>query len=124
QYLYQAVKKIFTAVPELGGMINISHGELYTTCLSALPATRGGKITCPRCSKIPEWKILSNSLSAMKKGMEEVAPNAELISWLYMPQPQSQSFDSPNELADWVYTIPSNTPPGVILQFNFESGVE
>lgn len=123
-YLYEAVKKIFTAVPELGGIVNISHGELYTTCLSALPATGGGQITCPRCSKIPEWKILYHSLTAMKKGMAAAAPGAELISWLYMPQPQWQSADSENHLADWVYEIPSHTPPGVILQFNFESGVE
>ena len=27
QYLYQSVNKIFKEVPELGGMINISHGE-------------------------------------------------------------------------------------------------
>jgi hypothetical protein len=26
-------------------------------------------------------------------------------------------------LADWVYEIPAHTPDGVILQFNFESGV-
>lgn len=124
QYLYEAVNKIFAAVPELGGIINISHGELYTTCLSALPATGGGKITCPRCSRMPEWKILYHSLTAMKKGMEEISPDAELISWLYMPEPQAQSSNSANELADWVYEIPSHTPEGVILQFNFESGVE
>ncbi len=28
QYLYEAVNKIFMAVPDLGGIINISHGEL------------------------------------------------------------------------------------------------
>ncbi|MDD4144539.1 MAG: hypothetical protein PHN68_07880 [Prolixibacteraceae bacterium] len=121
QYLYEAVNKIFKAVPDLGGIINISHGELYTTCLSALPATGGGHIDCPNCSKIPQWEILSNSLSAMKWGMEEVSPEAELISWLYMPQPQTQNMI--HTLADWVYTIPAHTPEGVILQFNFESGV-
>lgn len=124
QYLYEAVNKIFTAIPELGGIVNISHGELYTTCLSALPATGGGTITCPRCSKIPKWEILHNSLSAMRRGMEDAAPKAELISWLYMPQPQAQSAGSANYLADWVYEIPGNTPKGVVLQFNFESGIE
>ena len=121
QYLYEAVNKIFTTVPDLGGIINISHGELYTTCLSALPATGGGHIDCPNCSKIPQWEILYNSLSAMKQGMKDASPEAELISWLYMPQPQTQAMS--HTLADWVYTIPANTPEGVILQFNFESGV-
>ncbi len=124
QYLYEAVNKIFKAVPELGGMINISHGELYTTCLSALPATGGGFIDCPRCSKVEPWEILYASTSAMKRGMADASPDAELISWLYMPQPQSQSLINQHNLADWVYTIPAHTPEGVILQFNFESGVK
>ena len=36
KYLYESVNKIFKAVPELGGMINITHGERGTTCLSAV----------------------------------------------------------------------------------------
>ncbi|MEO9004769.1 MAG: hypothetical protein ABI288_08525, partial [Ginsengibacter sp.] len=51
-------------------------------------------------------------------------PDAELISWLYMPQPQSQSSTSADTLASWVYDIPAHTPKGVVLQFNFTSGVE
>lgn len=124
QYLYEATNKIFKAIPELGGLINISHGERYTTCLSSLSATGQGHINCPRCSKLPPWKILSNSLSAMEKGIHDASPDAELISWLYMPQPQSQSSTSVDTLASWVYDIPAHTPKGVVLQFNFTSGVE
>ena len=124
QYLYEATNKIFKAIPELGGLINISHGERFTTCLSALTATGQGHIECPRCSKLPPWQILSNSLSAMEKGIHESSPGAELISWLYMPQPQSQSSTSADTLAGWVYDIPAHTPKGVVLQFNFTSGVE
>lgn len=123
-YLYEATNKIFKAVPELGGMINISHGERYTTCLSSLSATGEGRITCPRCSKMPPWQILYHSLSAMEKGMHDADPNAELISWLYMPQPQTQSSTSVDTLAGWVYELPAHTPEGVIFQFNFTSGVE
>lgn len=124
QYLYEATKKIFSEIPELGGLINISHGERYTTCLSSLSATGQGKIVCPRCSAIAPWEILDHSLSAMEKGIHEASPDAELISWLYMPQPQSQSSISVDTLAGWVYDIPAHTPKGVILQFNFTSGVE
>lgn len=124
EYLYEATKKIFKAIPDLGGLINISHGERYTTCLSSLSATGQGHIECPRCSKLPPWQILYNSLSAMEKGIHESSPDAELISWLYMPQPQSQSSTSADTLASWVYDIPAHTPKGVILQFNFTSGVE
>jgi len=124
-YLYESVNRIFKAVPELGGMINITHGERGTTCLSAVSATSDykGKIKCPRCSQKEPWEILYASLSAMEQGMHDAAPDAELISWLYMPQPQRFVTGDSYALADWVYDLPAHTPEGVILQFNFESGV-
>jgi len=120
QYLYESVNTIFKGVPELGGLINISHGERPTTCLSALTAMGEGHIDCPRCSGKAPWEILHESLSAMQRGMHDAAPEAELISWLYMPQSTGRRG---SDLADWVYEIPAHTPAGVILQFNFESGV-
>ncbi len=124
-YLYESVNKIFSAVPELGGMINITHGERGTTCLSAIPAISDyrGKINCPRCSHKEPWEILHASLSAMEQGMHDAAPEAELVSWLYMPQPQRFVTGDSYALGDWVYDLPAFTPKGVILQFNFESGV-
>jgi len=121
KYLSESVNTIFKAVPELGGLINISHGERPTTCLSALSAVGEGHIDCPRCSRKAPWEILYASLSAMEQGMHAAAPAAELISWLYMPQARGPNREG---LADWVYEIPAHTPKGVILQFNFESGVK
>ena len=115
EYLYEVVNRIFKEIPELGGIINISHGERETTCLSSLPCQNPwekGKIKCPRCSEKAPWEILYASLSAMERGMHDAAPDAELISWHYMGQ-----------LADWVYEIPAHTPKGVVLQFQFETGV-
>ena len=111
-YLYESVNKIFRAVPELGGMINITHGERGTTCLSAVAATSdyAGKIDCPRCSHKEPWEILHASLSAMEQGMHDAAPEAELISWLYMPQPQRFVTGDSYALGDWVYDIPAHTP--------------
>lgn len=114
-YLYQVVNTIFKEIPDLGGMINISHGERATTCASTLAAAGGGTNNCPRCSNKAQWEILYASLSAMEKGMHDAAPEAELISWHYM--------GTSNEYPDWVYEIPSHTPEGVILQFQFETGV-
>ncbi len=124
-YLYESVYKIFKAVPDLGGMINITHGERGTTCLSAVSAVSDyrGKIHCPRCAGKKPWEILYASLSAMEQGMHDAAPDAELISWLYMPQPQNYRTGDSYALADWVYDLPAHTPEGVVLQFNFESGV-
>jgi hypothetical protein len=114
QYLYDSTNWLFRQVPGLGGILNISHGERVTTCLSRLGATENGTVPCPRCGSIPHWEILHRSLSAMRKGMNEASPSAEFISWLYMPQPAP--------LAEWVYELPHHTPEGIILQFNFESG--
>ncbi|MCK5802188.1 MAG: hypothetical protein KAI66_05120 [Lentisphaeria bacterium] len=119
-YLEEATRSIFEAVPGLGGLINITHGERPTTCLSTTSAVGDGSITCPVCAEREPWEILHASLSAMECGMHAVAPEAELISWLYMPQPQGPGA---SQLAPWVYDIPDHTPEGVILQFNFESGV-
>jgi hypothetical protein len=114
QYLYESTNWLFKQVPGLGGILNISHGERETTCLSGVSATDNNASPCPRCGTLPHWKILHQSLSAMHQGMRDASPSAELISWLYMPQ------SAP--LADWVYELPRHTPEGVILQFNFESG--
>jgi hypothetical protein len=118
KYLYESVNTIFKTVPELGGMINISIGERPTICL-----TEDGQINCPRCSHKAPWEVLNASLSAMEQGMHDAAPDAELISWLYLPQPQRFDTGDSYSLGDWVYEIPAHTPKGVILQFNFESGV-
>lgn len=114
QYLYESVNSIFKAVPGLGGMINITHGERATTCLSSVPATANQPVDCPVCAGKKHWEIIHAALAAMEKGMHDAAPEAQLISWLYMPYPQA--------LADWVFEIPNHVPDKVILQFNFESG--
>jgi len=114
QYLYEAVNGIFKAVPRLGGMINISHGERATTCLSNVSPSAAQKVDCPVCSGKKHWEIIHAALSSMEKGMRDAAPDAQLISWLYMPQPE--------KLADWVFEIPGHVPDNVILQSNFESG--
>ena len=115
QYLYEAVNGIFAAVPNLGGLINISHGERATTCLSGMAATANEGVRCPVCSQKQPWEILHASLTPMERGMHDANPDAELISWLYMPQN--------DPVGEWVFDIPQHTPEGVILQFNFETGV-
>jgi hypothetical protein len=125
-YLYKTVNGIFTAVPDLGGIINISHGERATTCLSAMStiSLNKGTINCPRCADKLPWEIMNASLSAMEEGMHDASPDAELISWLYMPSPQRYLTGDSDAIGEWVYDLPAHTPEDVILQFNFESGVK
>lgn len=115
RYLYESMNFIFSRVPNLGGMINISHGERLTNCQSLIAPTSNARSVCPACSKKKPWENINATLLPMSKGMHDANSDAEFIAWLYMPQ------DAP--LGDWVYSLPKNCPENVIMQFNFESGV-
>ena len=60
-------------------------------------------------------EILAKTLTPMVRGMHDASPEAELISWLYMPQQQA--------LEQWIYQFPRKLSEKIILAFNFESGV-
>ena len=122
KYLEESLECIFRETPGLGGLVNISHGERPTTCMSFLPPVNvgcgpycGGKTGCARCDAIPPWKIHVNTISAMLKGMRRANPDAEIISWFYQPQ-------AVPERAAWVYEAARHVPDGVTLLYNFESG--
>jgi hypothetical protein len=114
-YLYEAVNDIFSQVPNLGGLINISFGERWTTCLSA--ADENWRVACPTCATKEPGEILNASLSAMERGMHAANPGAKLISWLYVPGNGTGVRQSTAPFEN----IARHTPPGVICQFNFES---
>ncbi len=111
KYLYEATNWIFTQVPYLGGMINISYGERATTCLSS---DFGNE--CPLCSKKTPGEIIAASLKPMEHGIHDAVPEAELISWLYVPQ-NGTGFPCDEQMLDVAEKLPKN----VILQYNFES---
>jgi hypothetical protein len=115
-YLYESVNDIFSEVPKLGGLINISFGERSTTCLSG--ADKNWNVACPICAKKKPGEILRSSLSAMERGMHAANPDAKLISWLYVPENGTGVQRSTEPLKE----IAQLTPPGVICQYNFESG--
>ncbi len=116
RYIRESAESIFRAVPGLGGMLNISLGERGTTCLSSLsPLSGKERVNCPNCTTLPKHRILWNSLEAMMEGMRKASPDARLISWLYIPN------NAPFR-ARWVNDLAAHVPPGVIVQYNFESG--
>lgn len=69
---------------------------------------------CPRCSKRKPYEVLAETLAAMRRGMEAVDPNAELVAWPY------------GQFITWgpekTVEAAAHIPPGVILQHNFETG--
>ncbi len=116
RYLRECTESLFRAVPRLGGLITISLGERTTSCVSrAGLSDNAAAIPCPRrCGRTP-GKILADVLGAMKRGMAAAAPEAELISWLYLPQAEP--------VAGWVERLPAELPADVTVAVNFESGV-
>lgn len=115
QFLYEATHAIFSAVPHLGGIINITHGEATTSCLSVVSAVSNAKPVCRVCAQRKPAEVIHDILAPMAKGMHDANPDAHLIAWFYMPET--------GELGDWVYEIPQYLPKNVTLQFNFESDI-
>ncbi len=116
QFIREMFDYVFSRVDGLGGIINITHGERPTTCLSATSVRDNTPVPCPRCGKIPHGEIVRQSMQAIKDGIHKHQPDARIISWFYMPYPF--------ELSEWSDTLASYMPEGVIAQFNYESGGE
>ena len=122
RYLEEATRDIFTRVPSLAGLVDITHGERATTCLSHLSATGPGKYApwgspelCRKCDAAEPWRLHSAVCSAMVRGMRAGNPEAEMFSWYYQPFPQ------PRRLK-WVKDVAAHLPDGVTFVYNFESG--
>lgn len=112
------VTRLFRAVPDLAGMINIAHGERPTTCLSfAAASSERPEIPCAVCSKRPPWALYADVAAAMVAGMRAVNPEARLITWLYHPEASPMR-------GGWVYECARHVPDGATIQYNFESGAE
>ena len=114
QYLREIFSSTFAAVPELGGVINISAGERATICTSTVLPSSCDKISCQNICKLSQSEIMRRSLAAIKEGIKQSAPDAELISWFYLPHA--------TELAPWAAELANSTPHDAIAQYNFESG--
>jgi len=112
EYIEEATYNLFSSVPDLGGLINISVGERATLCPNGSSPNN-----CPRCSKREPWEVLADSLSSMERGIHRASPKAELISWLYVPELNTASLWSAKALE----MAAAHTPKNVIFQYNFES---
>lgn len=116
EYLHDSMFQIFSGVNNLGGMINISLGEGITTCLSSVGSHDNSSIRCPSVCGASYREIMCTALESMSWGMHDATPEAEFISWFYMPSPQ--------DVPEWIYDIVEHAPKDVITQLNFESGAK
>ena len=116
RYLYECSNSLFRNVPNLGGMLFISLGERYTSCLGQFDFRDGAnrKAPCENCGFGPD-DVLSNVLLPIQQGMYDANPEAEVISWLYLPYEC--------QLSDLLYRIPDKLTKDITLAINFESGI-
>ncbi|MBQ7178241.1 MAG: hypothetical protein IJS08_12565 [Victivallales bacterium] len=115
KYLHDCTYSLFKSVPHLGGLMMISLGERATSCLSKISLFGDGTISCSKRCNLSIGEIYSQLLSSMKQGMEEANPEAELISWAYIPYAE--------QISNWILQLPSRLTDDIIMAFNFESGL-
>lgn len=123
QYLAESVSQIFSAVPDLGGLINIMYNEDNGCCASFMLRDRfhtnhpQGKLQCPRCSQHDPAQLLANQAQLMADAMHQASPDAEFIGWIYAPDQRDHS-----SLSDKLAHIADVWPQNCTLMYNFESG--
>jgi len=119
QYVEDCTFQIFSNVPGLGGLIDINMGERPTHCYSWVtdfPAN-----TCPRCSKRKPWEVVNETVSALLRGMRKAKSDAELISWMYVPQFDDANGVSLENTMHELKEIAAHFPSEATFQYNFES---
>ncbi|MBQ7913069.1 MAG: hypothetical protein IJ308_04900 [Clostridia bacterium] len=77
EYLYNAVKDLLCAVPDLGGIITITMSENLTHC-HYLPNTN-----CPVCKNIPPERTAASVNNTIQKAIKDSGSGAELIANLW-----------------------------------------
>lgn len=77
-YCIESTQKLLELVPDLGGIIDISDGERFTSCTSAYHYER-----CPRCSRYSKGQVLAHTVGLFQEGIRRSGTNAEFISWTY-----------------------------------------
>lgn len=119
-YLEECTHHIFSEVPGLGGMMGINLGERPTHCCSNFVWDLGAN-NCPRCAKREPWQVFRDTLTPLARGMHRANPDAELISWLYVPYLSDREERRRTEAEKMIGDLAAHLPANVTLQYNFES---
>jgi len=106
RYLEETTRKMFEAVPGLGGLIVIFDTEGFRSCAMGVHRTQ-----CPRCRHRTSEEIVLELLQCLYRGMRAGNPQAEMIAWSYRITPEA-----------WVNTVISQFPKGMILEAGFSQG--
>lgn len=79
-YLYNGMKDLFSAIPDLAGFFTITMSENLTNCYSRLG---GQEIACPRCKKRKPEDVVTEVNNLMTRGAKAGSPNAKAIAWTW-----------------------------------------
>jgi hypothetical protein len=80
QYLYDTIKNIVTAVPDLGGFITITMSENETNCYSRA-YTDKKQTACPLCAKRTPDDVVAEINNIFYRAMLDAQSDARLIAW-------------------------------------------
>ena len=80
KYLYDAIKKIVTEVPELGGFFSITGSENLTNCYSRREYDVN---TCPRCRTRTRVQVCDEINDIYQRAIDDAGSNAKLIAWVW-----------------------------------------
>ncbi len=119
KYLEDCANYIFAQIPALGGLIDINLGERPTHCYSSNSHFKDNN--CPRCSKRKPWEVFADTTSAIARGIQKANPEAEMISWLYVPYMNEIWGGDIEQQKEVIREIAAHIPDNVTLQYNFES---
>ncbi len=82
-YLEEAIRKLFTQVPLLGGMLQIFAGERATSCRSIDAYMGSGDRPCPRCGTMTQSEALAKLITFQFEAIRRTAPTADYLVWSY-----------------------------------------
>lgn len=106
EYVVNTVKELFQRVPDLGGYIDITAGERYTSCPSLARFKE-----CPRCGKYSRGENLALTASIIAEGIKKAGTGAKFISWTY-----GHRYWDYSDIAEYV----EKSDEDVIFMQNFE----
>jgi hypothetical protein len=79
EYIRDVMSGLFTAVPQLAGVINIYKGERTTTCWTSEKLAE----SCPRCRVRPQVEVLAEDLNCFMEGIRRSSRSAKFMAWGY-----------------------------------------
>lgn len=77
--LRNAIARLFTLAPELGGLFCITMSENLTNCWSK--SSLANPPECPRCAPRGPGKVVSEVVHAFFEGARSVKPDADIYAW-------------------------------------------